>query len=1080
MADGREKLNMHSTELEEVKNGIAISSDGETRTKKNAAEREAMLAYSVEYRQKLMSQEKRRAAEERKKRLEADKEAESEKKEARRREIEEFMARERAEAEVREAEASALLARISGQCAEALEAVSDQENASHIKCENNGAAEVVEPEIQKNEKEEIDTPEALEPKDEKNEVSEPTDDGEGITLNAGKTSDKEENKILLHISAENTDNAVLKKTKKPKRALIKEDMNRELRVAEIKHRALVALAMQSAEDYDVDESALLDKEQARYNAELDEIRARAHEHTEIRESITLAADFNECADRELSINIPAAAVLVERAAVEDVAGISGDSSAQHEKTDSQPTIARRASTVNRIPLAFGITGAGTSGYGANDRTRRAEAAPSSDSYNRYPLIEEYPEADSYRPLRDYPETDYYNSLQEYPLLEGYNEAAEYPFLESYYEAEYPLYENHLSGAVYPNDEVYSELDDYPISRGYTEYRSPVEDGYNGFEDSAEKLVDDSIEDALLYGSALYERSAAIAEQSADEVDSYEYRRDVESERLLSREGYADPPQERLWLDEEDMHYGIEEYGRKNDVSEAYSQKTVRRSADSDVYEIEVANMRHDMQLEHINKYQSDSVAAFARFELSKRLERYVKDERNELKKLARIESRQKGAVHEMNVLLIIEKIGVQKNICELAIEALYACVYANSKGKINRYRRNLISHIDRYNSFCEEYETATGKPLEHLSHEMAEDIMTGRICAPIPNVYYYGEEDNGRYNLAAAEAEHMHRTEQEDGLVEGEYLKFVEEDREVEYTRAEARVHQKKQAERMSAIRRASERDILLVELRNEYKLSSLISERDMLMNFYGTDKRKMAKRTHALDEKIHKMKTAGSRAVSLERQDNSRYYLLSALDPSKEKISKRARRERLDALRMRLEVLLSEREDINERLIALYGGADKKLTATKINRKAEAVRRKSAKSMYKRQRDVAEKIERARVSSDMKRCAYELLNKKTAAAATFDECYFKLRRTRPSGRAKKELLNNMNRAKAEIKNANRELKYILKRFKRYEKNREADKEWAILLITLAALSILGLGAWYLWGDNVISYFADLASKFKR
>ena len=113
----------------------------------------------------------------------------------------------------------------------------------------------------------------------------------------------------------------------------------------------------------------------------------------------------------------------------------------------------------------------------------------------------------------------------------------------------------------------------------------------------------------------------------------------------------------------------------------------------------------------------------------------------------------------------------------------------------------------------------------------------------------------------------------------------------------------------------------------------------------------------------------------------------------------------------------------------------DNNLKRAKVVRKAAKVRRKSATSMYKKQRRLAKKIDKYRVPAEMKELAYGLLNKKTQAVAIADECYYKLKRLRPEGRAKRELVREIRRSKRAVRNLDREIRYMLRKLRRIEDN---------------------------------------------
>lgn len=527
--------------------------------------------------------------------------------------------------------------------------------------------------------------------------------------------------------------------------------------------------------------------------------------------------------------------------------------------------------------------------------------------------------------------------------------------------------------------------------------------------------------------------------------------------------YAEPYEEYSYLEKT--------YGKSDDTLKSYEE-----SLESKGFAEE--NSGEDMPRGELSYHFSDA-GGFAKVGLLKKLSDYRRTEATLAKRIKKLSVKQNAVSGEEKTFIIVEKIGIRKEITELAVEALTACVYANAKFKAITYKRVLVSQINAYNAVCDEYEMHTGRPLVRLSPDMANEVAAGRICDPIPNVYYYGSEafgvrDDGGVSIRE---ERSRRLAEEASLEEAEFYRLLSDNYPRELTRTELRDRDKRQAEKMSAIKRATERDLLLIGLRQDYRLAQLESEYDMLLHSFSTNKKKKDKRLAVLERKISKARIELKRAVKLERDDNSRYYLLSAIDPETEKTKKSANRERLYALKMRLDVLLSEREEINERLIALYGGTDNKLTKTKINRKAGVVRKKHAKSTYRKQRSIANKIDKIKAPLDMKEKAYAQLNKKTACVATIEECYYKLRRLKPTGRAKRELLSNVRRAKAAIRTVDADVKFLIKKMKRHERRREDERRWAAFLVFAFFIIIAGAVLWYLYGDAVLAYFSDLFGK---
>ncbi len=481
--------------------------------------------------------------------------------------------------------------------------------------------------------------------------------------------------------------------------------------------------------------------------------------------------------------------------------------------------------------------------------------------------------------------------------------------------------------------------------------------------------------------------------------------------------------------------------------------------------------------EHNHGYKYDSLDIFARAELSKGINSFYRRQSALLRQISKLEDRQKNADSEGNISLIVEKIAVLKELCELTIEILGSCVYLEARGKGARFKRILKTNIDKYNALCDEYEGASGRAVEHLDYGIIDDVMAGKISRPISNVYYYGSEDDAVYDRHDEEYDRMRRIEEEEEAASREYKRYLDGGTQLNLSDSERIALAKRKNEKLSAIKRATERDVLLAELRSEYALSELEARRDILVRSYGLDKRKMVKSLRTVERKIEKINRNTQKAIKIERENNSRYYLLCMLDPADEKLKNGARRERLDALRARLNVLLSERESVNDRLIALYGGSDRTLKRTKVSRKAAKIRRRSATAMYNAQRKLAKKIDKYRVPTDMKERAYDLLNKKTQAAATADECIYKLKKLRPVGRAKRELILEIKRARTTIRRLDREIRYMLRKLKRNQERYEDNKEWASVLAFVFVIVAIGVVLWVLFGQNVTEYFAKLAGQ---
>ena len=477
-------------------------------------------------------------------------------------------------------------------------------------------------------------------------------------------------------------------------------------------------------------------------------------------------------------------------------------------------------------------------------------------------------------------------------------------------------------------------------------------------------------------------------------------------------------------------------------------------------------------------YRDEGLDLYAKSRLSKKIDGFYKESAVLLRREKKISSNQRKASPEENVQLIVEKIAIAKELCEMTADVLGACVYIGSGARTGKYKKTLSLYIDKYNFLCDEYESQTGRAIDRIDPSMVDAVMAGRLYQPIQNVYYHGMEDDSTHAGLTPAIEREHRIETEESLVADEYSRYAEAGGFSEMTESEMRAVEKHRSERMGAVRRAAERDLLLISLRAEHQIASLQAKKDVLSYSFDLDKRDRQREIRKIEKRIGKIRRTERKAHDLERSDNSRFYYLAALPLSEEKVKRGARRERLEALRLRLDVLLSERESINERLIALYGGADGRHKKTRVARKAAKIRKKTARTMYKRQRDLAKKIDKIKAPVDMKERAIELLNKRIADASEYEAARYTLRALRPGGRARDELVRTIKRTKKNMRLHDREIKYMIRKLKRHEERYRSDREWAGFLITLTVISVLCVAGWMLFGDKILAYLSELRAYF--
>lgn len=455
---------------------------------------------------------------------------------------------------------------------------------------------------------------------------------------------------------------------------------------------------------------------------------------------------------------------------------------------------------------------------------------------------------------------------------------------------------------------------------------------------------------------------------------------------------------------------------------------------------------------------SGQLITLEKAELVRSLAKIDKAEEECQRRARRLDSQSKSLGEVALLDNLTERIETQKRITELAVEALSVSVYANARVQTVKYKSKLSKQISKYNLLADEYEKMTGAPLIHLSKDMVGDVLAGRIPTPIPSVYaseptgdslpteeFYGDEELEGIRFARDYDREERRRQRE-----------IEAERE-KRERNEHRENAKKFAEAVSAVKTASERDILLIRARYEYDILRTEGANDMTRLSFGLSRREKKRFEREATRRINRLKASYKLAIRLEREDNARYYRLRTQNPATEKHKKHARRDRLEALKERLEVLLIQREEINERLLLLYGGKERERRPDKltVDKKLSKIRSKYAKYMYNSQKKLAARVERMHAPIDLKDKIYELMNKKTESVTVIETANYKLKKLKPKGNAKREIKAEKKRAKRSIKAIDKDITFLVKRAEKHDLNFEEDRVWLGWVIGTVTVALI-------------------------
>lgn len=497
--------------------------------------------------------------------------------------------------------------------------------------------------------------------------------------------------------------------------------------------------------------------------------------------------------------------------------------------------------------------------------------------------------------------------------------------------------------------------------------------------------------------------------------------------------------------------------------------------------------------------------------LYKKLAIYHKEERTADKKRLKLIKKLKGRKKEEKLTVYFELLGVLREMVLLSEEELLLCVFAKNKKEISRHKKFLLKNVRIYNKCINEINIFADTKIPEITANLGKNVEETRRLSLIPIVKYNGM----RKEHSDESVSHTHdvpdvndfqdepidmgteyfepideipknrkrdrRSEREDQL---RFLRETEEeearrrlDEDEEYSDGEKfSSHERKKADkdfkaRLEGIKRAKERDELLVSARIKYRIAKLEAKKDICELSFSVDYKERQKNIHSLEKEISEQRSLMKKAIRCEREDNEVYYSLFVTKIGSEKIKKRRDSSQLESIKDKIELLLSQREELNERLITLYCVGEKNSPDTdKIN----SIRKRQVKAMHRQQRKIAKQVSKLHIPLDRKQKIFDLLNKKTELAASIEETKYKLKRTRKNPQSVRAQKREIKRSYAEMKRISADLGYMMRKANRQHANYEADRTWIRWIVGfIVVLVILGV-IFYFAGDTVLPFFKNL------
>ena len=596
-----------------------------------------------------------------------------------------------------------------------------------------------------------------------------------------------------------------------------------------------------------------------------------------------------------------------------------------------------------------------------------------------------------------------------------------------------------------------------MERLHIEQKREIENAISGYESGKAGFIPKSSpEPSYPDGDRKYEDEWLIAD-----YDKYNQSRFDKADIRGEKKHFADFGEDEQILQGYDNRKRYEGEGRAPSGSEYardfgeglmiddYERQTEKASSEKDIDRIhELDVLESEMRAaegEHNERVMKKK-------DLKKLLNKSAKREEKLIKSKGRKRSKYERAKDGAKILLLTECLSLEKALLESYISDLKYAVAADSKKHVRIYSKKTDSIADEFNADLEVWRSQTGNDVPSLPSSVSSIVTSGSQTLKIPEIYYSDtDETRKRTRLSRKDIDDMRE----------EQLLLIRE--EARRERAN-----KKRAETESGINPMKNKPVTKSMMDKDITtVSERIAFRENRYRFvvaasrfhFGAETGKEKRERRTALAKLHKIRSSRKDVIREAKKNNARYLDVSMQDAESVKARFKADRSKMKDLSARMRALLHERDEINERLIALYCEDEKGRAAKATKNKTAELRLRETKRAFKRQMKLYKRVSSYRIPLKKKQKLFDLMNRKVELCTQLAELKYRIKHM--SKRA-----DDYGEIRTEIKDTARQLKYterdILSLSKRLAKSAAKAKNpkrqmlWLLLLIILIAAALIG------------------------
>ena len=401
-------------------------------------------------------------------------------------------------------------------------------------------------------------------------------------------------------------------------------------------------------------------------------------------------------------------------------------------------------------------------------------------------------------------------------------------------------------------------------------------------------------------------------------------------------------------------------------------------------------------------------------------------------------------------ILVAECFAIEKKIIDTLASDLHSACQVSSVSNVQSIKKELSYEIKQYNRLVSEYKATTGNNLTPASESIPQDIISGNTYVPVARVGCVHGMDSELDADISAMSRNAYGVEAEDIGEAG---------------RAAFRTQVTAQANK----------DLTLLTRRADYLVSMLESERDILDYRFGKEPSQVKREKRSITKRIDKIRADHKAALRYENSDNRRYYAVVTSNPRTMALrNRRADRTRVASLRSKIISLLNERDLINGKLMAVYGGVGDQ-TLGSINQTWRRVKNAAAQKSKNKQKSFAKTVKSLPITLKDKERFYDLMNKKIDAESTLAFVKYRLKKEKLHSEDKICAKRDIKELKVRIKRIDKDISDLMKTTKQRIAEVEAGTSWMIAFVFMIILIAVGVALYvHFFGDSIVKTFETL------